>query len=176
MTLPWSWNATTAELAAAYPCDEYAPPGARRCVRAVDVTAASAVVFRWLCQLRAAPYSYDLVDNLGRRSPRTLTPGLEHLAVDQQFMTIFRLVDFAVDDHLTMVLLPRPARVFGPLAMTYAIRPQGGGSRLVVAMAVGASGPFGGVRRTALAWGDVVMMRKQLLTLRDLAEATVRAA
>lgn len=136
----------------------------------MDVAAAPDVIFRWLCQLRVAPYSYDLVDNRGRRSPRTLTPGLEQLAVGQRFMTIFELVDVTVDEHLTMVMLPRPARMFGPLSMTYAVRPQAAGSRLVVAMAVGAAAPLGGVRRTALAWGDVVMMRKQLITLRDLAE------
>lgn len=156
-------------MAAAYPCDAYAVVGARRGLRAVDVAAAPSVVFRWLCQLKAAPYSYDLLDNLGHRSPRTLTPGLERLEVGEP-LQVFRLVDFDLDRHLTGVTLPAAERLFGPVAITYAVRPDGERTRLVAAMAVGRSGPLGGLRRAALAWGDLVMMRKQLLTLKELAE------
>ena len=167
---PQNWGATAGERAAGYPCDAYSAPGATAHFRAVDVAADPATVFRWLCQLKVAPYSYDLVDNLGRRSPRTLTPGAEHLERGQPFL-VFSLVDFGTDDHLTMTGLPGPTRLFGPTAISYAVRPGDcGGTRLEVKLLVGATGPLGGVRRYLLGWGDLVMMRKQLLTLKDCAE------
>src|SRR5260221_14022454 len=88
------WGSTAEERALAYPCDRVLPESDAEYFRAVDVDAPPAVAFRWLCQLRAAPYSYDLLDNLGRRSPPTLTPGPDALAVGQRGMTIFTLVRF----------------------------------------------------------------------------------
>src|SRR4051794_41885542 len=88
------WGTTAPERAMPLPCDWQLPGAQLRLHRAVDVAAPAATVFRWLCQLRAAPYSYDLIDNFGRRSPPRLTPGLERLERGQRFMTIFRLVDF----------------------------------------------------------------------------------
>jgi hypothetical protein len=81
------WGSTPAERELPYPCDRYIahPHGAY--FRAVDVDAPAAIVFRWLCQLRVTPYSYDWIDNFGRRSPQTLTPGLEQLELGQTFMT-----------------------------------------------------------------------------------------
>ena len=64
------WGATDAEVATAQPCDVLAGPDARAADRAISIDAPVDVVFRWCCQLRAAPYSYDWIDNLGRRSPR----------------------------------------------------------------------------------------------------------
>jgi hypothetical protein len=40
-------------------------------------------------------------DNLGRRSPRELTPGLDQLQVGQRIMTIFHLASFEPDRHLS---------------------------------------------------------------------------
>src|SRR4051794_37151762 len=109
--LPTRWGATAAELAAPYPCDDHATAAHEAWFRAVSVRAPRAVVFRWLCQLKVAPYSYDLVDNRGRRSPRTLTPGVERLVEGEAVMTIFRLLAFAPDEHLTLRLHPRHVRL-----------------------------------------------------------------
>ena len=133
-------------------------------------------VFRWLCQLRVAPYSYDLLDNLGRRSPRELTPGLDELVVGQRFMTIFTLAAFERDKDVTLRIVPGgPRALFGDLAISYAALPDGGSrSRLVAKLRVGLPGDrlLVRLRRTLLAWGDLFMMRKQLLTLKALAEKT----
>jgi hypothetical protein len=134
-----------------------------RADRAISIAAPPATVFAWLCQLRVAPYSYDLLDNFGRRSPRTRDPGLARLEVGQRFMTIFALRSFVDGERITL-------RTKG-VAVTYAVRPEGAGSRLRVRVW------FGGPRllARALALGDSVMMRKQLRTLKELAEREAAA-
>lgn len=94
-----TWGSTAEERARDYPCDRWLENPDDTCFRAIDVAAPPEVAFRWLCQLRAAPYSYDWVDNGGRRSPRTLTPGLDELADRQRVMRIFRLVEHERDHH-----------------------------------------------------------------------------
>ncbi|MDO3686661.1 hypothetical protein [Micromonospora sp. C28ISP2-4] len=170
---PRVWNATPEEIAARYPCDRYLNVPFRSFVRAVDVAAPVPVVYRWLCQLKVAPYSYDLIDNLGRRSPRALTPGAGELAVGQKFL-IFNVVEFALDDHLTGVIAERHRRSYGEVSVTYRVTSAPGGTRLVGRLAVGASTAFERARRGALAVGDALMGRKQLLTIKSLAEATAR--
>ena len=170
--MAYTWGSTPAERALRFPCDRWVERPDEPLFRAVDVHAPAAVVFRWICQLRVAPYSYDGIDNLGRRSPRELVPGLDALAVGQSVMTFFELVEFERDRHLTA----RVRGPFGTLAASYVIVPVSAiACRLIVKLAVRyASGPLGWAARRLLPWGDLVMMRKQLLTLKELAEATVR--
>lgn len=173
-----TWGSTEAERAASYPCDRWLADPDDSLWRAIDVDAPPEVVFRWLCQLRAAPYSYDWIDNLGRTSPRELTPGLEDLADGQRVMTIFRLVEHEPGRHITLVL-ERGRRLFGDLAMTYQVEAApGGGARLVAKLVV--RRPRGQVMARLLApllpAGDLFMMKKQLRTLKALAERDARAA
>ncbi len=173
----YTWGSTAEERARRYPCDAYVAGADHALFRAVDVDAPAAVVFRWLCQLRVAPYSYDWIDNGGRESPRRLTPGLEHLACGQRVMTMFELADFAVDRHVTVVLAVAFAGIaLGELAATYAVVPGlHARSRIVVKLVVRyRRGPLGWATRAFLPWGDLVMMRKQLLNLKALAEAAAR--
>ncbi len=167
----YNWGSTAVERSEPFPCDRLLPDAQQALYRAVDVEADPAIVFRWLCQLRAAPYSYDRIDNGGRRSPPTLTPGLERLVTGQRVMSIFRLVEFEPDRSIT---LSHRGRLFGEIACSYRVGERaGGGSRLVVKLLVGRpAGPFGGApARGLLAPGDLVMMRRQLLNLKALAEA-----
>ncbi len=88
-------------------------------------------------------------------------------------MTIFELVEFENDRHLTVVLdVPRAASVFGRVALSYVVVPTSDSScRLVAKMRVRYPGKRPrSLMRWFLPWGDLLMMRKQLLTLKHLAE------
>jgi hypothetical protein len=148
----YQWGSTREERELPLPCDELLPDAALVLHRAVDVRAPPAVVFRWLCQLKVAPYSYDLIDNFGRRSPRELTPGAERLEHGQRVMTIFRLAHYEPGRSITV---GRGRRI----AVTYAALP----GRLLMRIRCRE-------RRWLLPYLDLVMARKQLLTLKRLAE------
>jgi hypothetical protein len=113
-------------------------------------------------------------NNLGRRSPRELTPGADGLKVGDEFM-ICTVRDLEPGRVISGVTTPKMEKVFGPVALTYAVLQQpDGNSRIVVKMWLAAKGRLGGLKRAALVFGDAVMMRKQLTTLRDLAERDQR--
>lgn len=173
-----TWGTTAAERSWPYPCDDLIPEPDAVLHRGVTVNAPVSTVFRWLCQLRVAPYSYDWIDNRGRTSPRELTAGLEQLAVGQAVMGIFALVAFANDDHLTIRVKPRTSahRLFGDVAGTYRVVLEARGAcrllaKLVVRYPPGLRGFAMGV---LLPWGDLIMMRRQLLNLKGLAERSAR--
>jgi len=174
------WGTTAAERALAFPGDRPEDVGADRLWRAVDVEAPHTIVFRWLCQLRVAPYSYDWIDNRGRRSPRTLDPSLERLESGQPFMQIFRLEEFEPGVQVTLATPPGSsgARLFGVVRVSYWARARDARrTRLLVKLRVTpAPGLRGRAMRAFLPWGDLVMMRRQLLNLKALAEATAGAA
>lgn len=167
-----AWAVTETERAAAMPCDALLPH-ASRFDRAISIDAPVPLVFAWLCQLRAAPYSYDLLDNTGRRSPRTRSAELTDLAVGQRFVRIFGRVDvfelaaFATDEHITL-LQPDFGQLsrLGKVANTYAVTPEDDGTRLHVRVLF--DGPW--LAGQTLALVNLLMMRKQLHTLKALAE------
>jgi len=165
------WGSTAGEREAALPCDGVIAEPGMVLHRAVDVGARPQTVFRWLCQLRVAPYSYDLLDNGGRRSPRSLTPGLERLQAGQRVMRIFRLVEYEPGSSITVL---SEGRLFGRVACTYRVTESTGGrSRLLVRLLVARRGrsPAALAMAGLLPVGDLVMMRRQLLNLKALAEA-----
>jgi hypothetical protein len=168
-----AWNTTAAEQAIAFPCDAFGPFD-QQLWRAITIAAPPDRVFLWLCQLRVAPYSYDLIDNFGRRSPQQLIRGLDRLAIGQPVMTIFEVVDWERDRHLTIALRRWSlfAYLVGEGVITYLVLPQPDGTtRLIAKLGVRYSrNAIGAMLRLVLPAGDLVMMRRQLLNLKRLAE------
>jgi hypothetical protein len=178
--LPAHWGTSPAERARSTPADDLVPAPRARWTRGVTSAAPPAVLWRWVCQLTVAPYSYDLLDNvewsssaplrlpLVRRSPRQLTAGADDVRVGQRLLVLFVVDAVVPGEHLT---LRRARRGRGPVAefaITYAVGPDPAGSRLVATVLVDGT-RRGGLLRTLLAWGDLVMMRRQLRTLAALA-------
>ncbi|KQV73479.1 polyketide cyclase [Nocardioides sp. Root122] len=162
------WGVTPAETRLRFGCHAHVPDPTMAAWRGVTVHAEPDAVWRRLCQVRLAPYSYDLVDNLGRRSPREL----RHVA------------DPGVGDPFTRALGRDQGRVVAVdpgreltatimgAHMSYVVLPHAAGCRLVLKVVARP-------RRwlaPALSVGDLVMARKQLLTLKQLAEGDQRQA
>lgn len=78
------WGATDEEVHAAFPGAELVPGGTRSATMATTIDAPPSRVWPWLVQMgygRAGWYSWDLLDNLGRRSARTLHKEWQNVAV-----------------------------------------------------------------------------------------------
>ena len=167
--LPWAWG----DLGDTTPPPT--PPGydGLSAVRAVRIAAPPELVFRWLTQLAVAPYSYDLLDNRGRRSPRHLVQGID-LEPGRSMMEIFRLTAMEPDRMLELTMdTPGSLRVFGRILAVYRTLPQGEGTILRCDLFLQPHRGPARLRDHLLVWGDVVMMRKQLLTLKELSERSV---
>ncbi len=78
------WGATDDELNSDYPGVDVVPNGVRAATMAVTIDAPPSEVWPWLLQMgydRAGWYSWDRLDNGGRRSATELHPEWQHLAV-----------------------------------------------------------------------------------------------
>ena len=84
VAVPVTWGVTRAEARRPYAADHLVDGTMLSLTRGITVRAPQEVTWRWLCQIAVAPYSYDLIDNRGRRSPRTLTPGADRLRLGQR--------------------------------------------------------------------------------------------
>ncbi len=121
--------------------------------------------------MRVAPYSYDWIDNFGRKSPQKLI-GLGPLEIGQKIMTIFELIDFKPNKHLTLGLNKRIPKIFGDTIISYQIiRQKHRICRLLVKILVNyPKGIPGVLLQYILPFGDLIMMRKQMINFKALCE------
>lgn len=159
------WGVTDAETRLVYGCDGFVTAPTLQAWRGVSVAASSEVVWSWVRQLRLAPYSYDWVDNLGRRSPRVRSDLPEPQVGDRFTASAGRGVGrvLAVEPGRELT-----AEILGT-AMSYLVQPAGDGTTRLLLKLAGRP-PRG--TAVLLCVGDLPMARRQLLNLKDLAEDT----
>jgi hypothetical protein len=159
------WGVTEEEVARRYPCDDLVPDPVFQAWRGVTVRAKTDHVWRWVAQIRLAPYSYDWIDNLGRSSPRSLR-GLPEPVIGEQFTSALggrhfgRIETVVAGEQLTGTIMGA--------VMSYVLVPVEGGRQTRLLLKVVTAG--GRVIAPLLSVGDLIMARRQLLNLAALAE------
>ena len=157
------WGVTPDETRRHYPCDELVSDPALQAWRGVSVRARPAAVWPWVAQIRLGPYSYDWIDNLGRRSPQQLR-GLPDPVAGEAFTSALggrrlgRIIALTPGEQLT-------ARI-GGVFMSYVLVPDGCDTRLLLKIVTARWRTVAPL----LSVGDLIMARRQLLNLARLAE------
>jgi hypothetical protein len=151
------------EILRSYPYDDYVVSPTLQAWRGVRVEAPAAAVWPWVAQVRLAPYSYDWIDNLGRRSPRELV-GLPEPRVGEAFTTAGgrkrgRIVSVNPGQQLT-------GTIMGAF-MSYVLVPEEHTTTRLLLKVVMHTSRWAAL---GLCVGDLVMARRQLLNLKQLAE------
>jgi hypothetical protein len=154
------------ETSRAYPCDAFVTAPVLEVWRGVDVATPPGAVWPWVAQVRVAPYSYDWIDNRGRRSPRELL-GLPEPRVGERFTTaggreVGRIVSVDPGKQLTGTI--------GGTFMSYVLVPQGHDATRLLLKVVSRTSRWAAL---GLSVGDLIMARRQLLNLKRLAEGTL---
>lgn len=157
------WGVSDSETARSYPCDDFVTAPALEAWRGVSVRAPAEAVWPWVTQVRLAPYSYDWIDNLGRRSPREPVD-LAEPHVGDTFTTacgrrLGRIVSIEPGKQLTGTIL-------GAVLSYVLVAENHDTTRLLfkIVMETNRWGALG------VSVGDLVMARRQLLNLKLLAE------
>jgi hypothetical protein len=164
------WGVTQAETELRYPCDDLVPDPVLQAWRGVTVSARPEHVWPWLAQIRLAPYSYDWIDNFGRRSPQNLR-GLTEPVDGESFTAVLggrrfgRIVAVNLGERLAGTIMGA--------VMSYMLVPVDDGlqTRLLLKVLT----PGGRVIAPLLSIGDLIMARRQLINLAALAKRTAAA-
>jgi hypothetical protein len=157
------WGVSDSETLRSYPCDGFVASPTLQAWRGVHVEAPADAVWPWVTQIRLAPYSYDWIDNLGRRSPRKLV-GLREPRTGDKFTTaggreLGRIVSVDPGKQLT-------GTIIGAF-MSYVLVPQEHDTTRLLLKIVMRTTRWAAV---GLSVSDLIMARRQLLNLKQLAE------
>lgn len=173
-----SWGATPEEVTSVVVGDDLCPDARVIATRCITMTAPPDEVFPWIRQMgfgRAGWYSYDWIDNLGRKSARRIHPEWQGVASGDRVPAgpmAFVAEDVVAPHSFVLSMAPRGVRKKLMFTLAYELRPHPDGTRLVTRMRARVDLPGGRLmERLFLSPGDGFMVRKQLLTLQKTIES-----
>lgn len=176
---PWQlqWGAIDEEVARPMPGDDLVASPTFNATRAVTVMARPEEIFPWIAQLgfdRAGWYSYDWIDNLGRPSANVILPQFQGLRAGD-LIPLYREMGFRVRE----IEPPRYMLwVSTDSSWCWGLYPAADGSTRLITRV-----------RLTYRWlspsilfspildaGEIIMMRKCMLGIKERAEALHKAA
>ena len=173
-----NWGATTGEISQQLPGDELITSPAFSATRAITIEVPPPEVFPWIAQMglgRAGWYSYDLIDNFGRKSATKVHPEWAVSSVGDVVPggpISFVVTHIDAPNHLIMSLRGHRQSSRFKFTLAYALSGDGHNTRLVSRVRSELRLPLGApLLKSTLGPGDGVMLRRQLLGLKDRAES-----
>ncbi|MEM9521534.1 MAG: hypothetical protein AAGA37_19645 [Actinomycetota bacterium] len=172
------WGARADEIGGDVVGDHLVPDATLLATRSISLDAPPTEVYPWLAQMgfgKAGWYSYDWLDNLGRRSATEIRPDWQ---VDEGDPVPGGPIAFTA-------AVARPGEAFVlaiqrrrlDFTLAYELRPEGTGTRLVTRLRTRIDAPGGRlIERFVLGPGDGIMVRRQLLGLRERTADPQRSA
>lgn len=175
---PWHqrWGATNAEVAATMPGDDLVSGCQYVITRAITIGAPPAVVWPWLVQIgfgKAGFYSNDLLDNFGHPSADRVVSEFQELRVGDWVPMFSKVNDTTAFKVAEIVTFKNLVWLKPDSTWSWVLTPTGSGTRLVtrIRMQYRWNRPAEALFSLVLnEFGDFVMMRKMLLTIRNRVE------
>jgi hypothetical protein len=174
------WGATSEEIQSPVVGDDLCANATLIATRSITISAPPQDVFPWIRQMgfgRAGWYSYDWLDNLGRKSATTIHDEWQTVEVGDKVPSgpiSFTAAIVEAPRHFVLEIKSRGKKL--PklhFTLAYELRDDPQGTRLVTRMRSHCSFPFGPLfEKLILGPGDGFMLRRQLLTISKNASQT----
>jgi hypothetical protein len=167
------WGSTTEEIHSSVVGDNLCLDATLIATRSITISAAPQDVFPWIRQMgfgRAGWYSYDWLDNLGRKSATRIHDEWQSVQTGDKVPSgPISFTAAIVDAPRHFVLEIRSLGKKNPklhFTLAYELRDDPEGTRLVTRMRSQIKLPFGRLfEKLILGPGDGIMLRRQLLTI-----------